>query len=132
VWCGVTEYDPGELFSVLDGVDPAALAVALSLLHPNDALLVAALLVAARLGVEMNDARREWRRTMREVSHQIRLATTLAERVVEAGGLTRKRARGGMRSDDRHLYEQVVDRAESLGLIRLADGGGLLPPLKAV
>jgi hypothetical protein len=61
-----------------------------------------------------------------------RLAVVLAERVVEAGGLLRKKARGGMRSDERHLYEQVVDRAESLGLIRVsADGGGLLPPLKA-
>ncbi|MHA6797532.1 hypothetical protein ACVGVM_29090 (plasmid) [Pseudonocardia bannensis] len=56
-----------------------------------------------------------------------RLAATLAARVVEAGGLTRKKARGGMRSDERHLYKQVVDRAESLGLIRLADGGGLFP-----
>ncbi len=57
---------PAALLAVLDGIEPAALAAALSLMHPNDALLV-----AARLGVEMNEARREWRRTMREVSHQI-------------------------------------------------------------
>lgn len=55
----------GRPIPTLD-VDPVVLAVALSLLHPNDALVV-----AARLGVEMNEARRERRRTMREVSHQV-------------------------------------------------------------
>ncbi|OZM81196.1 hypothetical protein [Pseudonocardia sp. MH-G8] len=61
-----------------------------------------------------------------------RLATTLAARVVDAGGLRRKEARTGMRRDDRHLYEQVVERADQLGLIRLSDSGALLPPLPAV
>lgn len=57
-----------------------------------------------------------------------RLAAVLAARVVENGGLRRKDARGGMRSDERHLYDQVVERAAELNLLRVADSGGLLPP----
>lgn len=56
-----------------------------------------------------------------------RLATVMAARVVDAGGLRRKQARGGMRSDERHLYDQVAERAAELGLVRMADGV-LLPP----
>lgn len=58
-----------------------------------------------------------------------RLAQVLAERVTAAGGLTHSAARKGMRSDERHLFGSVTDRAESLGLIRRAPHGGLLPPL---
>lgn len=56
-----------------------------------------------------------------------RLATVLAARVVEAGGLKRAEARRGLRSDDRHLFDQVAERGAALGLFRLVDGGGLLP-----
>ncbi len=60
-----------------------------------------------------------------------RLAVTLAERVVESGGMKRGDARRGMPSRDRHLYEQVVERAVSNGLLRTVDGGGLVPPIRA-
>jgi hypothetical protein len=58
-----------------------------------------------------------------------RLAGVLAARVVEAGGLRRGDARRGMRSDERHLFDQVTERAAELGLVRVADGGGPLPPV---
>jgi hypothetical protein len=57
-----------------------------------------------------------------------RLAVTLAERVVAAGGMKRGDARGGLPSRDRGLYDDVVNRAVERGLLRAADGGGLLPP----
>jgi hypothetical protein len=56
-----------------------------------------------------------------------RLAATLAQRVIEAGGMKRGDARGGMAGRDRHLYDQVVDRAVTEGLLRYANGV-LLPP----
>lgn len=61
-----------------------------------------------------------------------RLAVTLAHRVVEAGGLKRGDARRGLASRDRGLYDAAVDRAEAKGLLRTVDGGGLLPPIRAV
>lgn len=59
-----------------------------------------------------------------------RLAATLAERVIDAGGMNRADARRGVPYRDRHLYEQVVERAQTAGLLRVADGGGLLPPMR--
>lgn len=59
-----------------------------------------------------------------------RLAVTLAERVIDAGGMNRADARRGVPYRDRHLYEQVVERAQTAGLLRAADGGGLLPPMR--
>lgn len=61
-----------------------------------------------------------------------RLAVTLAQHVVEAGGMKRSDARRGMPSRDRHLYEEAVERAAAKGLLRCADGGGLLPPMRGV
>lgn len=61
-----------------------------------------------------------------------RLAVNLAERVVEAGGMRRGDARRGMAARDRHLYESAVERAQSKGLLRTTDGGGLLPPPRVV
>lgn len=60
-----------------------------------------------------------------------RLAVTLADRVVESGGMKRGDARRGMPSRDRHLYEQVVERAMDSGLLRTVDGGALVPPIRA-
>ncbi len=57
-----------------------------------------------------------------------RLAQTLAEHVVDAGGLLRAAARKTMASRDRQLYDSVVEHAESLGLLRQTADGGLLPP----
>jgi hypothetical protein len=62
-----------------------------------------------------------------------RLAETLAARVANDNGLRRGEARRGMRYDDRHLYDTVVERADARGLLRCsADGLLLLPPLPAV
>ena len=57
-----------------------------------------------------------------------RLAVTLAQHVVEQGGMKRSEARRGLPSRDRHLYDEAVERATAKGLLRCADGGGLLPP----
>ncbi|HEY1972607.1 MAG TPA: hypothetical protein VGH89_31970 [Pseudonocardia sp.] len=56
-----------------------------------------------------------------------RLVNVLAARVLESGGMRRSEARRGMRSDERHLFDQVVERAAELELLRVVDGGGLLP-----
>jgi hypothetical protein len=58
--------DPVTVRAALEALDPAAVGAVLSLLHPDDALVV-----AARLGVEMNEARRDWRRMMRETSSDV-------------------------------------------------------------
>ncbi|MGI5127455.1 hypothetical protein ACQEVB_11655 [Pseudonocardia sp. CA-107938] len=59
-----------------------------------------------------------------------RLASNLAGHVVREGMLLRSAARKTMRSSDRHLFDQVVEKAAELGLLRVADGGGaLLPPV---
>jgi hypothetical protein len=46
-----------------------------------------------------------------------RLATTLAQRVIDAGGMQRGEARKGLAGRDRHLYDQVVERAVASGLL---------------
>lgn len=60
-----------------------------------------------------------------------RLAVTLAAHVINASGLTRGQARKVLAGRDRHLFDQAVERAHDRDLLRLADGGGLLPPLRA-
>ena len=57
-----------------------------------------------------------------------RLAGLLAAHVVNDGGLLRAAARKTMRSADRHLYEQVAERAAELGMLRVTELGALLPP----
>lgn len=58
-----------------------------------------------------------------------RLAARVAERVIEAGGMTSRDVKANVLSSrERHLYEEIIERAAAQGLLRLADGGGLLPP----
>ncbi|MBO0822429.1 MAG: hypothetical protein J2P27_01060 [Actinobacteria bacterium] len=57
-----------------------------------------------------------------------RLATVLAEKVLENGHLMRAAARRTLRSDERGLFDPVVERAVAMGLLRVSEGGGLYPP----
>lgn len=56
-----------------------------------------------------------------------RLAQVLAEKVLAEDGMTRGYARRTLAGRDRHLFDQVVERAHHLGTLRASDSG-LLPP----
>lgn len=60
----------------------------------------------------------------------VRLAQALAEKVTEAGGMTRGAARRTLRSDSRSLFDAVVDTAASQGWIVETESGLLPAPLR--